>query len=428
MQRIKSLNPVAVIAIAIAITAIVAITAVLTVTVIVASISPANAYAAAYGNTDTTYNNDYKIMQRWTQAGVLPYVEYENFDKHITHLGFADIMHNLIAFDMHERLLFNSGLSYILRYEAEAILTYALGQAVGQIIGQTELGAAHNNPLDFLSFRQLLHLLDDYIQLFLTDEFNINLLDIPLETTLLINQLHSDSEFELSSVLSNIRGSGDVVIVPREGSHIELRNVNITGNIIIVAAYGSVGVETGFNLSLQNSYAAGLYVLGQAAVTFIGDNHIENIAIKAPASIDTWGLSRQATEPSVFSNTADIALKGYFNEVYLAVQNSFAPALIVFDGSAESLQAHGGLIVLGNANITSYDALAIQFINEEALYRQMHITDSIEEIMTRLITQMLEQLEPTLARQQGQGQGQTGDGQIQDPWYGRPPFLPDVGY
>lgn len=389
-------------------------------------------YALTY---DSQTSPDYELMQRWVSHGVLPYVGYNNFDRHITYFGFADVMRNLLGYSVDEKFLFNSGLMYILRHEASGMLDVATGGAATT--------NASNNPLDFLTFRELVRLLEDRVQLFLTDEFSIDLANDPannltngfpssqnnqnnqsnptnenlhgsnlhsaystLHSAIIINHLHSQAEFSINSTLSNASGHGDIIIVPRTGSYVTLQNINTTGNIVITSGgYGTAHV------TLLNVSADSLHVLGEASISFVGDNHIKNIIINAPCYINTEALSRQSTVPSVASNTADLRLSGHFNEVIITNQNSFAPVIVLIDGQVEFLQAAGDLIVKGYVDIKEYNAENLRFINDDALFRQMELGQTIEDIMASLMAEMFEQIDLILYTQARQNQQLFGTGQ-----------------
>jgi len=327
----------------------------------------------ASGLWDEDNYSDYDIMLKWVERGVIPYVGYGNFDQNITYLGFSDVMRGLFGFSIPERYTFNSGMAHIRRHEME------------NFFDMTSTDSGWGNPAEFVTFRELVRFLDERVEFFEREAFVLN--DIFLNGKFVVNHLHSTAEYVTESVLENVSGDGDIVIVPRTGSSVLLRNINISGRIIISAGgYGHARV------TLQNSAASGVYVLGNAEIDFIGGNHIENIVINAPAVVDTTDLSRLAITPSVRAYSQDLRLYGDFENVHLEFFQLYAPSLISVNGRIEHLQSQGNVIILGDAHIREHDAPELHFINYDGLYRQARAVEIAEEGAINAILSLMDEL------------------------------------
>lgn len=340
-------------------------------------------------SNESVLYDDISAIERWMDYGILPRVGAHNFDRNITYYGFSDIMRRLLAYQIDEKFTFNSGLLYIRYYEAKEILYGAMGR---------DFNLEHN-PLHFLSFRQLSVMLDDMVQLFKTNEFNLNLADIYLENTLVINHLHSPP-YVLDSVLANVSGSGDIVIVPRYASHILLSNIGIEGNIVIIRGeYGPLSI------SLHNSAANALYILAPAEITLMGSNQIENIKVFAPADIDSTALARGAILPNIYINIADAKLSGRFNNVEINLDHAYAPILLSARGHIENLRSTGEIILIGDVQVAAYNAPSLNIINSYGFYRQAEISQAVEAgvetAMSYFAQDLLSQLEEIVMQHTG---------------------------
>ncbi|MDR2167629.1 MAG: hypothetical protein LBE35_07255 [Clostridiales bacterium] len=335
---------------------------------------------------ESNENAENSAIERWMGYGVLPWVGERNYDANITYYGFCQIMQRLLAQEIDERYTFNSGLMYIRQYEALRILTRALGQDYSEIATSRE----------FLTFRQLAQMLDEKIETFVINEFNLNLADSFLENSIVINHLLSPPHV-LNSVLANVGGSGDIVIVPRLAGHILLDNINIEGNIVIT--HGEFGPS---DITLHNSNAKALFVLGSANITMLGNTQIEYIHIYAPAQIDTIGLSRQAAAPNINANAADLTLTGQFNHIEFELNKTHAPVLLPAEGRIESLSSEGSVILVGDVEVGTYDAIELSIINSYGFYRDIELAEAIEKgmqaAMSGVFDGLLEDFEALMRR------------------------------
>jgi len=302
-------------------------------------------------------------VSRFMGYGILPQVDSRDFDRHITFVGFAGAVHNLLGIEINEKYTFHASQMYIRHYEATRILAAAMGQPL-----------PNNNQRDFLTLRTLAIMLDDAVQLLVRDEVALNMATTPLNGTFLINHLLSEEARELDSLITSLRGVGDVVIVPRAGSHMLLDNISIEGNIIIIN--GPFGPKS---LTLHNVQADGLYVLGAAHLTLIGNSNVDNIHIYASASLDTIGLARGVAPPNVSIHTNDVRLAGSFGKVEVAHSTMFAPFLLPVDGSIYHLYASSNVMAIGDVEITNYAATELTIINPYGM--NLGMLEMIEAMM-----------------------------------------------
>lgn len=329
-------------------------------------------FSASVAVAARNFEREIDALQRFVDYGILPEVDVEYFDRYISHFGFSDILHIMTGQPLSEALLVNSGLAHM-RYNDALAALYGLS---------ARSAPTYASPAHFLTFSDLISILNNQINFFITDEFEKNLSDTPLNGIFLINQLHADAEFTLDSSLFNAHGSGDIVIVPSSNSHIFLSGINIYGNIVILPGEGYASI------TLHNSSANAIYVKGNAEINFVGNNHIEEIEIHAGAYINTQGLTRLAVVPNVTAFTYDLNLGGRFGQVDIRINRHFSPASVIFNGHIEYLQSTDSILILGDGIIDYYSAPALNMISYNDILNQR-----MEYIIAVFFEQLLEQID-----------------------------------
>jgi len=321
-------------------------------------------------------------VQRWVDYGVFPVGAHEHLDRNITYHGFALLMDTLLGYELDEKFTFNTALMYIRRHEAFNLVKLALG-------GRPMTFYDHGG---FLTFGGLADILDELIQIYVTDDFSLNLADVVLDGALVINH----NAVYVDALVANVSGGGDIVIVGRYDNTIFLDNVDITGNIVITASRHGLA-----QMDVRNTRANGLYIFGDTNVNLMSNTEIGKISIFAPTMLNTAFLSSRAEVPNVFIATADTALSGRFGELQIGLNKSNAPMVIVLDGQANHLHAEGNVIIVGDAEINSYQAKSLRFINQAGLYRQQEISAAIEMGVQAVMAQFMQELLEVLARTGG---------------------------
>ncbi|MCL2620354.1 MAG: hypothetical protein FWD97_05395 [Defluviitaleaceae bacterium] len=324
---------------------------------------------------DTTQR---EAAQRWIDYGILPANVHEHLDRHITYQNFALLMEALLGYELDEKFTFNSGLMYIRRNEAFNILQTAIGH-------RPTTFHVHGG---FLTFGDFAEILNQLIQIYITDDFNLNLADELLDGTLIINH----RAVYVDALVSNVSGDGHIVIVGRYENTIFLDSVDILGNITITASrHGMAYVD------IRNSRASALNILGEATVNFIGDTEVEGVNIYAPAMLNTSLLFNRADAPSVRLSTADVALVGRFGNVDVAIQQTNAPVMISAEGRITNLQSDNAVVLLGDVTVETYQAPALNVINQAGFYRNQEIAAAIEFGIHMAMSYFMEQLLDAIA-------------------------------
>jgi len=234
------------------------------------------------------------------------------------------------------------------------------------------------------------------IQKNLSEAFEINMSGEMLEGYIVISHGHSDS------LLSNVRGSGSIIIVPKEGSSVFLRNIDIDGRIVITDE-GNGCVD----LTLQNVRAYGVYVLGDARISFVGENGVEDVTLSSAAVVDTSGLGRRALVPNVHVYSPDVLLYGRFGDVNVRFEQAHVPVVLHVDGIIRNLYSQGDIIVVGDVEFENYNAPFAEFINHAGFYRQMSVADAIETGVAGLVESVLDGVREMLDEHMGSSQRHT---------------------
>lgn len=331
-----------------------------------------NAYAGAEQISDTQQR---EAVQRWIEYGVLPADIHEYLGVHMTYQNFVLMLEALLGHAPDE---INSGSMYIKRNEAINILQTALG------LQPTPFHAGGG----FITFGDFAQILNDIIQFYITDDFNLNLSDTPLYGTLVIYH----RAIYVDALISNVSGVGNIVIVGRRENTIFLDSVDIVGNITITASENGKAY-----VDIRNSRASALNILSEATVNFIGDTEVEGVNIYAPVALNTTLLFNRVNAPNVRLSTADVDLAGRFGHVYVATQKTNAPITVSAHGRIAHLQSRGQVVLVGDVAVEAYQAPSLNIVNHAGFYRNQELAAAIELGLHMSMAYFMEQLLDAIA-------------------------------
>ena len=266
-------------------------------------------------------------IERWIKYGVLPLISPDQFDDLITYNQFAQIMYNLLRYTIDEKYTHLSGHLSIRQHEATEILLKAMGRAFEG--GLPELGN------EYLTYTTLSALLESNIQHFVSHETLVNLQGAYLEKALIINNPQHGSNL----VALNIQGSGDIIIAPGHSGQIFFDSLHISGAIFVARTSHSV------NLTINNSSASAIHLLGEAEIALIGNVNIGGISLfsEGPSTINTSMLANNTLVPNVSVHSRNARLIGNFTNV----ENNLDNNMVFFDGNIVNLYSSGNIVLIG---------------------------------------------------------------------------------
>jgi hypothetical protein len=321
------------------------------------------------------------------QNGIVPNPNPENsedFDASVyfvTYSVFAEVMQNLLSYQIDEKYTFNSGHMPIRRHEAESILAKAMAKTPPQGSQNAQ------NIQSALSYQALFQMLDNSIQLFISSENISNLRNTPLNGTLIVNQSAPND-----TILANVTGSGDIIIVPK-GTHILLDTINISGNIIIAGAGENGGTKTPTDITIRNTVSPALLVMSDANVTLIGNTRIRSVNLAASCVLNTTALA--INPPNVIINNEDIALIGSFNEAESRLTRVNGPVVITAEGHIARLISAADTILIGDVDVRNHDLpgnTELKIIKQEELYSKEALKDTIESVIEAAMSRHMKDL------------------------------------
>lgn len=314
--------------------------------------------------------DDFSGIVRFVGYGILPAFTLRSPDVYVTYNGFAEIMQNMLNYEINEKFTFASGFMYIRPHEALGILEGA-GFSQANTVPQNHFG-------DFLTFRQLSHILDDLIQIFVSNESIVSFEDVILNGTAVISFVHTGRSSDF--IVANMLGNGNLIIAYQslaQNNNILLNNVNITGDIVMTGCKDSVA-----GIVASNTSASNFNVIAPSNISLVGDTSIESVNISADAGIATQALTRRATLPNVEILSGDVALFGGFNNVSNYANGGRNPVVLAADGHIAYIHSAADMLLIGDVSVREYSLPSyadFNIINRQEMYRNASLQQIFEQ-------------------------------------------------
>lgn len=322
---------------------------VLTLALILGFSGAALLYGQSYNEQQRIQENEQSVFNAYSAINTYG-------DTYITYNQFAKMMQNLLGYVIGEKYTFNSGDMNIRYHEARSLIFSALGRSDQSSVFVRE---------SYFTAAQFAAILDSLVQAYITDENEdvISLAGAYLQGDVVISAEHPNFDM----VVTNIEGTGNIVVASGHSGRILFNNVNIRGNIIIAGADGFV------DITLNNS-------------------NVDSVIFNAAGRINVLTMNSTA-RPNVVINTTGVHLAGDFSKV----ESNLHDGIIFIDGNIGGLYAIGNVILVGAGSveyIVAPDGAVVEIFDpNSSTCAAQGITDELIAILDDLFSRHLGRLE-----------------------------------